>query len=184
VNSAKQYACLLEGRMADDRPSVDALILSLIAAGRQATDDELQRIVVHIACAPFTTRLVRTTRWLREQLAQQDIIVESQVPSVQVHLLKRVYIERQWPIGTTTADYLDDLHQAVKRHAVRIWTYRYYAEPYIAILAPSHRQDAPSPQPFIFVAYNPRYGVITTGYQASGPEAIFTTGFEQMRQQR
>jgi hypothetical protein len=122
------------------------LILSLIAAGRQATDDELQCIVAHIACAPFSTRMVCTTRWLREQLAQQDIIVESQVPSVQVHLLKRVYIERQWPVGTTTENYLNDLHQAVKRHATRIWTYRYYAEPYIGILAPSHRQDAPSPE--------------------------------------
>jgi len=42
----------------------------------------------------------------------------------------------------------------------------------------------PSPQPYIFMAYNPRYGAITTGYQASGLENIFTDEFEQLRKQR
>jgi len=165
--------------------SVDALILSLIAAERQASEDELRRIRAHVAMAPFASRLVRVTRWLRERLAQRDIaLTESRLPSVEVHLLKRIYVERQWPVGTTTSDYLADLHHAVQHPDVEMWTYRYYGEPMIGFLAPSHRQDVPSPRPFIFVAYNPRYGTIITGYQASGPETVFTEGIEQLRKQR
>jgi len=45
--------------------------------------------------------------------------------------------------------------------------------------------DASSfPERFIYVAYSPRYGVIITGYQASGPEAICISGFEDLKRQR
>lgn len=168
-----------------DEQMIDALILSLVAADRQATDAELDRIVAHVARAPFSTRPVRTTRWLRERLAQAGITIEqTRLPSVEVHLLKRIHLERQWPVGTTADNYLAGLHRAVEHPAAQVWTYRYYAEPYVGVLAPSHLQDVPSPQPYIFVAYNPRYGTITTGYQASKPENIFTDEFEQVRRQR
>ncbi len=165
--------------------SVDALALSLITADRQATDDELAQIVAHVAAAPFSTRLVRVTRWLREQLVEKGIALETdRLPSVNVHLLKRVYIDGQWPTDATVGSYLSDLHQAVSHPDVRIWTYRYYAEPYVGFLSPSHVQTVLSPQPYIFVAYNPRYGAITTGYQAGEPESIFTDEFKQLRKQR
>ena len=165
--------------------SVDALILTLITTNRQATESELQRIIAHLARAPFASRPVCVTRWLREQLAAQGIIVtQARLPSVEVHLLKRIYIERQWPPDTTTDKYLVDLYQAMRHPAACIWTYRYYGEPMLGALSPSHLQNVASPQPFIFVAYNPRYGAIITGYQASGPEAIFTGGFEQVQKQR
>jgi len=39
-------------------------------------------------------------------------------------------------------------------------------------------------QPFIFVAYNADQGTITTGFQASGPETIFTEAVAQVRRHR
>ncbi len=90
--------------------SIDALILSLIAADRQATDDELAQIIAYAASAPFSTRPVRVTRRLRERLAEKGIALEAdRLPSVQVHLLKRVYVEGQWPANATTTSYLSDL---------------------------------------------------------------------------
>ncbi|MFB0545626.1 MAG: hypothetical protein ACETWB_01830 [Anaerolineae bacterium] len=165
--------------------NTDTLILALIASNRQASDEELRRIVAHLARAPFASRPVRVTRWLREQSAQRDkILTETKLPSVEIHLLKRVYIDQQWPLGTTALTYLADLHQAVQHPEAEIWTYRYYEEPMVGVLAPSHVRNVPNPQPFIYVAYNPRFGTIVTGYQTSGPEAIFTIGFEQIRKQR
>jgi hypothetical protein len=167
-----------------ENPSIDTLILTLIVAGRQASEDELQHIVAHLSCAPFASRSVRVTRWLRGQLAARGIEVQKRMPSIEVHMLKRVYLEQQWPPDTKADTYVADLHQAVRHPEAKIWTYRYYGEPMVGVMAPSHVQDVLSPQPFIFVAYNPRYGTIVTGYQASGPDAIFTDGFEQVRQQR
>ena len=165
--------------------SVDALILSLIAASRQASEDELQRIVTHLAQASFAPRLVRLTRWLRDQLATRGVALQGdKVSAVEAHLLKRIHLDRQWPPDATADDYLADLHRAMLHPAAQVWTYRYYGEPMIGFLSPSHMQNVPSPQPFIFVAYNPRYGAIVTGYQASGPDAIFIDGFEQVRKQR
>jgi hypothetical protein len=169
---------------ATEDTAVDALILALIATDRQADESEMQRIVTHLARAPFASRPVRVTRWMREQLTAQGISVNDRLPAIETHLLKRVYLDRQWPIGATVEEYLADLHRAISHPAAQIWTYRYYGEPMIGFLSPSHVQTVPSPQPFIFVAYNPRYGLIITGYQASGPDTIFTDGFEQARKQR
>jgi len=42
------------------------------------------------------------------------------------------------------------------------------------------------PQDFVvhFVAYSADHGTITTGFQASGPETIFTDAVAQLRRQR
>jgi hypothetical protein len=40
-------------------------------------------------------------------------------------------------------------------------------------MAPSHVVDAAKPLPQIYVVYDPAFGVITTGYQATSPETVF-----------
>lgn len=162
-------------------PTADAIILDLIATGRQATADELEAIIAHVAQAPFATYLAGVPRQLRNDLTQMGItITATRLPSVEQHLLKRVYVERQWPTGTTVAQYVLDLHQAVAHPDVQIWTYRLAGHSYAGFLAPSHIQNVPKPEPYIFVAYNPAFGTITTGHQASGPTAVFAPHFSSI----
>lgn len=163
----------------------DALIVELVESGRQATDGELSHIVAHVAQASFASRPVRISPRLRDELA---VIlgkpVDRRLPSIEFHLLKRIHLEQQWPVGTTAKQYLTDLHLAVRHPAARIWTYKYRAEPMVGFLAPSQVQNAPKPEAFVFVAYNARYGAITTGFQASGPSAIFGRKHQRLMQHR
>jgi len=164
---------------------IDALIIELIESGRQATDEELSQIVAHVAQAPFASRLVRISPRLRDAFAAAlGKTVPRRLPSIESHLLKRIHLEQQWPVGTTARQYVTDLHLAVRHPATRIWTYAYRTEPMGGFLAPSQVQDAPQPEAFVFVAYNARYGAITTGFQASGPSAIFSKEHQRLMQHR
>ncbi len=164
--------------------TVDALILNLIATGRQATSQELAAIIAHVAQSPFATYLARVPTKLRRSLSQQAIAVPSKLPSLEIHLLKRIHHEQQWPIGTTAEQYIVDLHQAVSHPDVQIWTYRYFEQPFVGFLSPSHVQNATRPETYIFVAYSPVHGTITTGYQASDVSKIFTIGYTDRVQQQ
>ena len=164
---------------------VDALIVEPVEQDRQATEEELARIVAHVAEAPFSSRPVRVPRRIRERLAQAACSpVASRLPSLELHLLERVHADKQWPVGTTAARYLDDLHRAVQHLAAQIWTYRYRGDPFIAFLAPSHVTGGRWPEPFLFVAYNARFGCIITGFQTKGVGEIFHGAFEKLRRQR
>lgn len=113
---------------------IDALIIELIESGRQATGEELSQIVAHVAQAPFASRLVRPPRWLREALARLGIEVPARVPASEAHLLKRVYYDQQWPVGTTTDQFMADLRLAIQHPDARAWTYEYFGEPCIGLL--------------------------------------------------
>ena len=164
---------------------IDALIIELIESGRQATNEELSQIVAHVAQAPFASRLVRVSPGLWDEFAVAlGKPVARRLPSIELHLLKRIYLEQQWPVGTTAKQYVTDPHLAVRHPAARIWTFAYRTEPMVGFLAPSHIQNAPKPEALVFVAYNARYRVITTGFQASGPGAVFGKEHQRLRQHR
>jgi hypothetical protein len=163
---------------------IDALIVELIESGQRATDEELSQIVAHVAQAPFASRLVRPPRWWREALARLGITMPARVPASEAHLLKRVYYDQQWPVGTTTDQFVADLRLAIQHPDARVWTYEYFGEPCIGLLAPSHIRGTPGAKPYIFVAYSARYGTLTTGYQASGPETIFNEKHQRLTQHR
>ena len=159
----------------------DHLIRVLIRTGRRATAAEVQQIIEHVAQAPFASRPMRLTRWLRRALEEKGVsIPQSKLPSVELHLLKRIHFDRQWPPGTSVEQFVADLHRAVRHPDVQVWTYRWLNESFAGFLAPSHVQEVVAPEAFIFVAYSADYGTIKTGFQASSAEAIFTDEFEHL----
>jgi hypothetical protein len=163
---------------------IDALIVELIEAGRQATEDELSQIVAHVAQAPFASRPVRPPSWLLEALARLGITMPARMPASEAHLLKRIYYDQQWPVGTTTDQFVADLRLAIRHPDARVWTYEYFGEPCVGLLAPSHIRDTPGAKSYIFVVYSARYRTLTTGYQASGPETIFNEKHQRLTQHR
>lgn len=164
--------------------AIDNLILKLISAKQQASAEELAMLITHVVQAPFATYLSNVPTNLRQLLAQKGIAVPARLPSLERHLLKRIYDEQQWPIGTTAEAYIDDLHQPVAHPNVQIWTYRYFGQPFAGFLAPSHVQQAHRPESHLYVVYSPEYQTLTTGYQASGSESIFTGGYTDLVRQK
>ncbi len=163
---------------------IDTLIKELIQSGRQATDDELSQIIDHVTQAPLASRLIRPPGWLREALAQRDITLPARVSAGEAHLLKRTYYDQQWPVDTSLDEFVADLRHAIRHQEAHMWTYEYFDEPHVSFLAPSHIRGTPGAKPYIFVAYSARYGTLTTGYQASGPETIFNDKHQRLMQHR
>lgn len=164
---------------------VDQLILTLISINRRATDGELQALLTHVAQAPFSRRPLKINHWLRQELEARGLRVPfEKLPSVEIHLLKRIYLDRQWPPGTPVDQFIADLHQAVQHPDVQVWTYRWLGEAFAGFLAPSHVQNVLNPEEFIFVAYSADHSQIKTGFQASSPDAIFTDAFENLTRHR
>ena len=46
---------------------IDQLIITLVEAGRQASEEELDHIIEHVARAPFASHPVEISRWLERQ---------------------------------------------------------------------------------------------------------------------
>lgn len=165
--------------------NVAQLIHTLISSNRQTTDEELQQLITHVAQAPFSSRPLKINRWLRKELEARGLHTRfEKLPSVEIHLLKRIHLDRQWPPDTTVDQFIADLHQAVQHPDVRVWTYRWLGEAFAGFLAPSHVQNASNPEAFVFVAYSADHSIIRTGFQASSPDAIFTDVFENLIRHR
>lgn len=155
---------------------IDNLIQTLITTRRQATYNQVKAIQVHVAQAPFASYLSKVPKRVRRPLAKMGILTATKMPSVEWHLLERVHLDQQWPLGTSVAQYVADLQQAIQDVHVQIWTYRYYRQPVAAFLAPSYVQQVPKPEAYICVIYSPVFQSITTGYQASSSSTVFGTG--------
>jgi hypothetical protein len=165
--------------------NVDQLIRSLIDSNRQATQGEQQQIVAYVAQASISSRLVKINQWLRQEMQARGVQIPcGRLPSAELHVLKRIHFDGQWPPGTTVAQFAADLHQAVQHPDIQLWTYRWLGESFAGFLAPSHVHNVPNPEAFIFVAYSADHGTIKTGFQASGPDSIFTDAFENLIRHR
>lgn len=161
---------------------IDRLIFELVATERKASNSEIKQIIAHIAQSPFSRHPIKIDRRLIGRTYLGRVLEPTtRLPSIEAHLLKRVYVEQQWDEGTTLEKYINDLRHAVKHPASLIWTYEHRGAPCVGILSPSQVQDAPNPEEFIFVVYNARFGVIMTGFQASGIDAIPSLSLFQKR---
>jgi len=163
----------------------DELILNLIDTGYQATASELAMIVAYVAQASFAGYRSHVPTPVRMGLQKLGVtLAAGKVRTVEWHLLKRIYLDQQWPVGTTEGEFVKDLQQAVLNPQVQVWTYRYYTHPYVSFLSPSHIQQVPQPEQNIFVAYSPVFGTMTTAYQTSGVDNVFDPAFTNIVQHR
>jgi hypothetical protein len=121
--------------------------------------------------APFSQDVIRVPRRDRGY-AYAGQTLGSRADSLTYHLTKRVVIEQQWTPGTTAADYVRDLQQAVQRPGARLAVYAYGPDYRAATLTttsavvPSSR-FGPRPEAYLLVVYSAARGALVTGYQVS-----------------
>lgn len=158
----------------------DRLIRELVDDERSATGAEIAAIVVRIASAPFDPRSVAVPPALRG-LTYNAQTLGNHAPSLDLHMVKRLIVERQWSDSTTTTQYLSDLRRAVRAPETRISTYvrrgGYIVgalSPTVAVIPPSRR--GAGALPLLLVIYSVDRGMIISGYQVS---TIEQTGIPQ-----
>ena len=151
------------------------LIRALIQAGREATSEEITRVVGHIAAAPFDPRVVPAAAEHRA-LTYHGRTLGDRADALFYHLVQRVVVERQWADGTTAERYLADLRDAVRAPDARLAVY-FRRGGYIGVTVTPTAHVLPSDRrgvgelPNLLVVYSADRGMIVTGYQFSTIEA-------------
>lgn len=149
---------------------VDRLIREIIVADRQASPEEIGDIVERIASAPFDPRPDVVVATKDRGLSYLGHVLGPRAPALTYHLAKRVIDDRQWAFGTTAADYLADLHAAVRSFDTRFALYRRRGGHMAACLAANRvvpRRLGPDSERFVLVVFSADRGTIITGYQTS-----------------
>ncbi len=114
-----------------------ALITALIRGERQIAQEDISRVVAHMAKAPFASRPIRVAPELqgKEYLGQQ---LGRTAPSYFAHLAKRVLLDRQWRYGTTVEEYFNDLRSAIRHPGTHIAAFVSHGVYRVGALKPQH----------------------------------------------
>jgi hypothetical protein len=102
---------------------IDRLIREIITTPRWPTDLEIGQIIERIATSPFDPDQNVLVRKKHQGLRYQDQMLGERASSLTYHLIKRVVDDQQWAFGTTAAEYLADLRQAVRSSDARLVVY-------------------------------------------------------------
>jgi len=149
----------------------DQRIRELIRVGRQATSQEIARLIDRMTTVPFDQRPISAPIGLsgRSYLGR---VVQAREDAWFAHLIKRVIEERQWAEGTTASQYLDDLRRAVQHPTSRLLLYVRRGGHHAAVIADTQAILGAGDQgdgalPLMLVVYSADRGILITGYQFS-----------------
>ncbi|TAK27873.1 MAG: hypothetical protein EPO21_23355 [Chloroflexota bacterium] len=115
----------------------NALIMELVNPKRVSRDEEIKKILDHVATAPFSSRPVSVDKSIRGRMFQGKLLGNSE-PSIIAHLAKRILINKQWASDVHPVEYLAHLHAAVldprARKAIYVGNDK---RTYLGVLAPN-----------------------------------------------
>ena len=115
----------------------DRLIRELIHTRREATPEEVERIVERMATVPFDKEDRRTPGKARSRGTYLGRRIGERTDSLFAHLLRRVFEDEQWKEGTTERQYLGDLRGAIRHPRAGVLLYERQGGPIAAVLAPN-----------------------------------------------
>lgn len=170
-----------------DDPAAEAnrLILEAATGVRELSDDELQRVLEHIAQAGFFPapnakaggRLAGLT-WQGRTLTGGD-----RLPPAEVHYLRHVVARREWPTGTTLEDYLGSGREAVLDPTSGTLASQLHALYWhLTIVRRSGRWQGPQGYEWMVVEYRVELGHWVTIFQLQHGLATITDDPERHRQ--
>ncbi|MCL5957850.1 MAG: hypothetical protein M1358_00785 [Chloroflexi bacterium] len=151
------------------------LIKAFLNPKRDPTEEEVRKILNHVAKAPFRSTMTSVKKEIQGQvfLGQK---LRPKEPSITAHLAKRVLAEGQWSRDTTLDQYLADLRSVLDDPKLRKAVYQSKDGRTLLGLLGQNRLPrerlGDSSESFIWVLYSADYGTIVSGYQVSGVNRI------------
>jgi hypothetical protein len=151
------------------RSHVDQLILDLGLGARRATGQDLETIRRHVSGAGFdplaTYPADRRVVGLRRANGQIIQLGDS-IPTAELHYLRHVVKQREWPAGTTQAQYEDSLSNLALRLRVGILVSE--IPPFgwhLGIIGRTGPVQGPAGLDWLLVEYRVGTGYWATGFQ-------------------
>ncbi|MFN8454725.1 MAG: hypothetical protein U0401_08670 [Anaerolineae bacterium] len=103
----------------------------------------LAQLIDQASVAPFATDLLEADQALWGGFWQGDVIAPGYtLPAVELALLRATRLDYAWPEGTSVAEFLADLHAAIRQPQAGVWTLQAAGEPCVVFAGPFNVQPA------------------------------------------
>ncbi|GIV63923.1 MAG: phage minor head protein [Chloroflexota bacterium] len=167
---AKGYTRLaLMGAVKSGRQySVSDLIRVAGIGLRKLEDDELQRIVQHVAKVGFNREHTIIVKPEMAGIIWKGKLLKAgeRLQADEWHFVKHVLVRREWPDGTSLDDYLQSLRMVIQNSESGIMVSRYQGTYWqVAFVLRSGKYRGIGGSDFILVEYRDGYGFWVTGFQ-------------------
>lgn len=151
----------------NDPGGVITRLISQAATGaRELTAPELQRALDHVASAGFDPAPVARAGRLGGVVWQGRVLRgRDQLPSAEVHYLRHVVVNQEWPPGTTLVDYLASITEVIGDPRSGVVTSRFRGEWQLGVVRHSERWRGPQGFTWLLVEYRVRIGHWMTAFQ-------------------
>ncbi|MBE7550950.1 MAG: hypothetical protein HS126_07720 [Anaerolineales bacterium] len=109
---------------------VRQFVSELITQAKRAAPQQLDRLVAQVSSAPFADDLLEVDEPLWGGFWQGDVIAPGySLPAVELALLRAIRLDGTWPEGTSVAQFLAGLHQAISSPHAGVWVLAAAGEP-------------------------------------------------------
>jgi hypothetical protein len=119
------------------------IIDELIIQAKKAAPQQLARLVRRAMIAPFVEDLLEVDQPLWGGFWQGDVIAPGYtLPAVELALLRATRLDALWPEGTSVAEFLTDLRQAISDPNAGVWALAVAGEPCVVFASGSGQRPA------------------------------------------
>jgi hypothetical protein len=148
-------------------PEADRLILEAATAPRDLDAAELALVLQHVARAGFDPDALERVGGRLAGVPWQGRVLKGgdRLPPAEVHYLRHVVAQDEWPEGTTLAEYLQSMRAAILDRASGVFVSRFGGNWQIAVICPSRDLRGPGGHEWVMVEYRVTTGLWVTGFQ-------------------
>lgn len=146
---------------------IKELIIEIIESGREATDDEIQRIREHVAGVGF-----EPGGWTKAGIHIHGLLWNGQIihsndrmSNLIAHFLRHTVAQQEWPTGTTLDEYIASLRRAVEDPEGGIALEKRFHQWQLSFIADARESQGLKSRGWILVGYPVEYGYWATGFQ-------------------
>ena len=171
----------------DEERAVHRLILAAATDPNwQLTEEELARIVRHIAGAGFDPHALERARGNlvgHTRPGGGDVERGDRLPPAEIHYLRHCVARQEWPPETTLADYIADSAAVIRDPTSRLFASRYQGTWQCGAIGRNRSRRGPRGHDWIVVDYRLVTGFWATSYQwAYGPDGLADPQVDERRE--
>lgn len=155
---------------------VNDLITEIAESGREAIDEDIQRIREHVADVGYEPGgmtkaggIIAGLWWRGRRIRSNE-----RIENADAHFLRHVVARHEWPIGTTFAQYISSLRPAVEDPEGGIVVDRIHGQWRLSFMARAYGATGPLSGGWILVGYPVKYGYWSTSFQPKNGLRHFT----------
>ncbi len=165
---------------AEDWAAAEALFLEAAERQRELADEDIRRVILHVAAAGFdpAPRASPGGRSVGLQWQGRAVRGSDHFTSAEVHYLRHVRATQEWPVGTSLDSYLQSIREVVVDPTCAVFLGRFRGYWQVTFVRESRSLQGPDGMPWVRVEYRVGIGQWVTAFQSdSGPNETLTEPF-------